>query len=86
MWRGSIAIDDGGGEVDHGGEAVIGFVGAHDDALELLELALESCRTRRSVRARRIRLGSGQADPATRDSRQGSLDTQSSRPVTEGPL
>ncbi len=65
---------------------MIGFVGAHDDALELLELALESCRTRRSVRARRIRLGSGKADPATRDSRQGSLDTQSSRPVTEGPL
>ena len=31
----------GGGEVDHGGEALIGFVGAHGDAFELLELAEE---------------------------------------------
>src|SRR3954462_15156851 len=34
-------IDDGGGEIDHGFEALIGLVGAHGNALELLELAEE---------------------------------------------
>lgn len=34
-------MDDGGGEMDHGREALIGFVAAHGDALELLELAEE---------------------------------------------
>src|SRR5208282_1956328 len=31
----------GCGKMDHGGEALIGFIGAHGDALELLELAEE---------------------------------------------
>jgi hypothetical protein len=34
-------VDDGGGDVDHGGEALVGLVRAHDDALEFLELAEE---------------------------------------------
>ena len=34
-------VDDGGGEMDDGGEALVGFVGAHGDAFELLELAEE---------------------------------------------
>jgi len=34
-------IDDGGDEMDHGAEAVVGFVGAHRDAFEFLEFAEE---------------------------------------------
>jgi hypothetical protein len=34
-------MDDGGGEIDVGRKALIGFVGAHGDALEVLELADE---------------------------------------------
>ena len=34
-------MDNGGGEVDHGGEAEVGLVAAHGDAFELLELAEE---------------------------------------------
>ena len=30
-------MDDGGCEIDHGGEALVGFVGSHGNALELLE-------------------------------------------------
>lgn len=36
---GPVEIHDGGGDVDHGGEALIGFVGAERDAFELLERA-----------------------------------------------
>ena len=34
-------MDDGGGEMDHRCEALIGFVAAHGDALELFEFAEE---------------------------------------------
>lgn len=34
-------MDDGSGEMDEGGEALIGFVGAHGDAFELFEFAEE---------------------------------------------
>ena len=34
-------MDDGGGEVEVGGEALVGFVGTHGDPLEVFELAEE---------------------------------------------
>jgi hypothetical protein len=34
-------MNDGGGKVDHSGEALIGLVAAHGDAFELFELAKE---------------------------------------------
>src|SRR5260370_22631171 len=34
-------MEDGGGEVEHGSEARVGFVGTHGDAFEFLELAEE---------------------------------------------
>src|SRR5580704_1220127 len=37
----SSRVDDGSGEIDHGFEALVGFVGAHGDAFEFLELAEE---------------------------------------------
>lgn len=36
-----MRIDDGCSEVDHCGKALVGFAGAHGDALELFELAEE---------------------------------------------
>ena len=41
----SSGVYHGGGEMDHGCEALIGFVGAHGDAFELLELARRSSRS-----------------------------------------
>ncbi len=38
---GSSRVDDGGGEIDHGLEALVCLVGPHGDALELLQLAEE---------------------------------------------
>src|SRR6478752_9544266 len=35
----SSGMDDGCGEIDHGGVALVGLVGSHGDALEFLELA-----------------------------------------------
>ena len=37
----SPRVDHGGGEMDHGGEALIGLVGAHSDAFEFLEFTEE---------------------------------------------
>src|ERR1700692_4278186 len=37
----SSEVYHGCGQIDHGGEALIGLVGAHGDAFELLELAEE---------------------------------------------
>ena len=37
----SSGVDDGGGEMDHSGEALIGLVGSQRDSFELLELAEE---------------------------------------------
>ena len=34
-------MDNGGGEVDHGGEAEVGLFAPHDDAFELLKLSEE---------------------------------------------
>lgn len=37
--RGSSRIDDGASDIDHGGEALVGFVAARGDAFELSDFA-----------------------------------------------
>src|ERR1700682_6348187 len=41
VWWDSSGVYHRCGEMDHGGDALIGLVGAHSDAFELLELAEE---------------------------------------------